>query len=79
MTSLSNISRQVIGLDMEKSLMLWRRCWINWRNSLLKRKNGPSVTHSAAIVSWDAIWSNFKAELSEREAAIIWTMWLNPL
>jgi len=37
----------------------------------------PWTTPFAAIVIWDAVWSNLKAELSEREAAIIWTMWLN--
>lgn len=37
----------------------------------------PWTAPFAAIVIWDAIWSNLKAELSEREAAIIWTMWLN--
>lgn len=31
----------------------------------------------AALVVWDILWSNLKAEVSEREAAIIWTMWVN--
>ncbi|MBE9515083.1 MAG: hypothetical protein IMY79_02975 [Chloroflexi bacterium] len=37
----------------------------------------PWTAPLAAIVIWDRIWSNLKLELSEREAAIIWTMWMN--
>lgn len=31
----------------------------------------------AAIVIWRNLWTNLKLELSEREAATIWTMWQN--
>lgn len=37
----------------------------------------PWTAPLAAIIIWDSVWSNLKVELSEREAAIIWTMWLN--
>lgn len=43
---------------------------------------GASMVHSpwtapfAAVVLWDRLWSNLNLELSEREAAIIWTLWL---
>ena len=36
----------------------------------------PWTAPLAALVIWDTLWSNFKADLSEREAAIIWTMWV---
>lgn len=37
----------------------------------------PWTAPLAAIVIWNMVWSNLKVELSEREAAILWTMWVN--
>lgn len=37
----------------------------------------PWTAPLAAIVIWNSVWSNLKVELTEREAAILWTMWVN--
>lgn len=37
----------------------------------------PWIAVLAALVVWDSVWSGLQVELTEREAAIIWTMWLN--
>jgi len=36
----------------------------------------PWAIPLAALVVWDAFWSTLKVEVSEREAAVLWTMWL---
>jgi hypothetical protein len=45
--------------------------------SIISTVNVPWTAPLAAIVLWDRLWSNLEIELSEREAAIIWAMWLN--
>lgn len=37
----------------------------------------PWTAPLAALIIWDRVWSRLKVQLSEREAAIIWTMWTN--
>lgn len=38
---------------------------------------GPWTAVFAAILVWDTLWSGLNVKISEREAAILWTMWKN--
>ncbi len=37
----------------------------------------PWTAPLAAIVVWNSIWVNLKVDFTEREAAVLWTMWIN--
>lgn len=37
----------------------------------------PWMAFLAALVVWDSLWSGLKVAISEREAIVVWTMWLD--
>lgn len=39
--------------------------------------SSPFLILLAAIVIWDRIWSELSIDLCERDAAVLWTLWIN--
>jgi hypothetical protein len=39
--------------------------------------SAPWTIPLSAIILWDIVWSGIKIEFSERDAAVIWTLWLH--
>ena len=37
----------------------------------------PWTVPLAALVLWDAVWSRLEVDIQEREASVIWAMWVN--
>jgi hypothetical protein len=37
----------------------------------------PWTVPLAALVLWDAVWSRSEVDIQEREASVIWAMWVN--
>lgn len=37
----------------------------------------PWTAPFAAIMVWESVWSGLKIDISEREAAVLWTLWTN--
>jgi hypothetical protein len=37
----------------------------------------PWIAPFAALLLWDRVWSGLSIDISEREAALLWTMWKN--